>query len=57
MGVDAAGVNAPAYAETGEVYEEEVGAEEEEDLFECPTCGATVAEDDIICPSCGEEFE
>jgi PKD repeat protein len=51
----AAGV--PSIDEESAYEEDEFGEEGDEDLFECPTCGASVAEDDIVCPSCGEEFE
>lgn len=41
---------------------DEKGPEKEQDLeeeeeYECPTCGGIVSENDIVCPNCGEEFE
>ncbi len=31
--------------------------EEEEEIYECPSCGGDVTESDDICPHCGTEFE
>jgi RNA polymerase subunit RPABC4/transcription elongation factor Spt4 len=30
---------------------------EEEEEYECPSCGGVVGETDTVCPNCGEEFE
>ncbi len=40
-----------------EKVEEKGESDEEEDTFECPTCGASLSEGDTVCPECGEEFE
>ncbi len=44
------GAGAPAVAE-------EEALEDEEEDFECPTCGAPLKASDTVCTECGEEFE
>jgi N utilization substance protein A len=39
--------------ETGELEEEKVGGDEEQEEYECPECGAKITLDMTVCPNCG----